>query len=63
MKRLTEILVLSKSEQRVIVLVVLALIAAALVRHQWYAQQLPAHPTPAAAIKHSPNPPELRDEQ
>ena len=50
MKRLTEILVLSKSEQRVIVLVVLALIAAALVRHQWYAQQLPAHPTPATAI-------------
>ena len=63
MKRLTEILVLSKSEQRVIVIVVLALIAAALVRHQWYAQQLPAHPTPATAIKHSPNPPELRDEQ
>ena len=63
MKRLTEILVLSKSEQRVIVLVVLALIAAALVRHQWYAQQLPAHPTTATAIKPSPNPPELRDEQ
>jgi len=63
MKRLTEILVLSKSEQRVIVLVVLALIAAALVRHQLSAQQLPAHPTPATAIKPSPNSPKLRDEQ
>jgi hypothetical protein len=61
MKRFTEIFVLSKSEQRVIVIIVLALIAAALVRHQ--RQQLPLHPTRVTAAESSSSPPELRDEQ
>jgi hypothetical protein len=63
MKRLTEIFTLSKREQRVIVIVVLALIAVALVKRQWSAQQLPLRPKPAATVKPSPNPHELRDEQ
>jgi hypothetical protein len=63
MKHLTEIFTLSKSEQRVIVIVVLALIAVALVRHQRSAQQLPLRPKTVATVTPSPNPYELRDEQ
>ncbi len=63
MKHLIGIFVLSKSEQRMIVIIVLALVAAALVRHQQYAQHLPPDPTPATAAEPSASPPELRNDQ
>jgi len=63
MKRLTEIFTLSKSEQRVIVIVVLALVVVAQVRHHRSARQLPLRPKPAATVKPSPDPHDLRDEQ
>jgi hypothetical protein len=48
MKRLTGIFVLSKSEQRVIVIVILALLVGALVQHERRVNQLPLHASPVA---------------
>jgi len=61
MKRLFRIFDLSKSEQRVVVVVILVLIAGALVR---YEQRVHALPVQAAAeSKASPTPQETEDEQ
>jgi phage baseplate assembly protein W len=62
MIRLIRIFVLSKSEQRVVVIVMLALIAVALVR---YERRIHARPVQAAATaesKVSPSPSALDDE-
>ena len=58
MKRPMGIFVLSKSEQRVIVIVVLALVIGALVHYERRANHLPVHATATA----TPNPLETEDE-
>jgi hypothetical protein len=63
MKRRTAIFVLSKSEQRAVVLIVLALIVGALVSYQRRVHQFPIHPATATELKASPTPAELKDEQ
>ena len=63
MKRLIRIFVLSKSEQRVVVLIVLALIVGALVGYQRRAHQFPIQPTTATELKASPSPAESEDQQ
>ncbi len=63
MNRLIRIFVLSKSEQRVVLIVILALIAGALVG---YERRIHAHPAQAAAAaesKTSLSPQETEDEQ
>ncbi len=62
MKRLTRIFVLSKSEQRVIVIVVLALVIGALVHYERRANHFPVHATATATPNPSPTPPEAEDE-
>jgi hypothetical protein len=62
MKRLTGIFVLSKSEQRVIVIVILALVVGTLVRYERRANHLPVHATATATPNPSPTPPEAEDE-
>jgi hypothetical protein len=62
MKRLMGIFVLSKSEQRVIVIVVLALVVGALVRYERRANHLPVHATATATPNPSPTPLEAEDE-
>jgi hypothetical protein len=62
MKRLTGIFVLSKSEQRVIVIVVLALVIGALVHYERRANHFPVHATATATPNPSPTPPEAEDE-
>ncbi len=62
MKRLTRIFVLSKSEQRVIVIVVLALVIGALVHYERGANHFPVHATATATPNPSPTPPEAEDE-
>ena len=62
MKRLTGIFVLSKSEQRVIVIVVLALVVGALVRYERRANLFPVHATATATPNPSPTPLEAEDE-
>ena len=63
MKRLLKIFVLSKSEQRVVVLIVLVLIVGALLGYQRRAHQFPVQPTTATELKASPSPAEAEDEQ
>jgi hypothetical protein len=62
MKRLTGIFVLSKSEQRVIVIVILALVVGTLVRYERRANHLPVHATATATPIPSPSPSEAEDE-
>jgi hypothetical protein len=62
MKRLTGIFVLSKSEQRVIVIAVLALVIGALVRYERRTVHFPVHVTPTATPNPSPTPSDAEDE-
>ena len=62
MKRLMGIFVLSKSEQRVIVIVILALVVDTLVRYERRANHLPVHATATATPIPSPSPSEAEDE-
>ena len=62
MKRPPGIFVLSKSEQRVIVLVVLVLVIGALVHYERRANHFPVHATATATLNPSPTPPETEDE-
>jgi len=62
-KRQTGIFVLSKSEQRAVVLIVLMLIVGALMGYQRRAHQFPIQPATATEPKASPTPAELKDEQ
>jgi hypothetical protein len=63
MNRLIRIFVLSKSEQRVVLIVMLALIAVALVRYEQRVHALPVQEAAAAESKASPTPQENEDEQ
>ena len=63
MKRVLGVFVLSKSEQRVVLIVMLALIAVALAR---YERRIHARPVQAAAVAESmasPSPQETENEQ
>jgi len=62
MKRLAGIFVLSNSEQRVIVIVVLVLVIGALVHYERRANHFPVHATATATPNPSPTPPEAEDE-
>jgi len=62
MKRPAGIFILSKSEQRVIVLVVLVLVIGALVHYERRANHFPVHATATATPNPSPTPPEAEDE-
>ena len=62
MKRPAGIFILSKSEQRVIVIVVLVLVIDALVHYERRANHLPVHATATATPNPSPTPPEAEDE-
>jgi hypothetical protein len=62
MKRLTGTFVLSKSEQRVIVIVILALVVDALVRYERRANHFPVHAAATATPNPSPTPLEAEDE-
>ena len=63
MKHRTGIFVLSKSEQRAVVLIVLTLLVGALVGYQRRARQFPIQPATATELKASPTPAGLKDEQ
>jgi hypothetical protein len=63
MNRLIRIFVLSKSEQRVVLIVVLALIAGALVQYERRIHRLPVQSASATEPKESPSPPGPEDEQ
>jgi hypothetical protein len=63
MKRLPRIFDLSKNEQRVVLIVILALITGALVRYEWRIQARPVEAAAAAKSKTSSSPPETKDEQ
>ena len=62
MKRPAGIFILSKSEQRVIVIVVLVLVIGALVHYERRANHFPVHATATATPNPSPTPPEADDE-
>ena len=62
MKRPAGIFILSKSEQRVIVIVVLVLVIGALVHYERRADHFPVHATATATPNPSPTPPEAEDE-
>ena len=62
MKRPAGIFILSKSEQRVIVIVVLVLVIGALVHYERRANHFPVHATATATPNPSPTPPETEDE-
>ena len=62
MKRLFRIFELSKSEQRVVLIVMLALIAAALVGYERRVYESPVQPTSAAKAKPSPTATEIEDD-
>jgi hypothetical protein len=62
MKRLLRIFDLSKNEQRVVLIVILALIAGALVRYERCIHARPVQAAAAAESKASPNPKEIEDE-
>ena len=62
MKRTPGIFILSKSEQRVIVIVVLVLVIGALVHYERRANHFPVHATATATPNPSPTPPEAEDE-
>jgi hypothetical protein len=63
MKRVFGIFVLSKSEQRVVLIVMLALIAVALVGYERRVHQLPVQSAGATEAKTSPSPAQTDDEQ
>jgi hypothetical protein len=63
MNRLIRIFVLSKSEQRVVLIVMLALIAVALVRYERRIHARPVQAAAAAESNASPSPQEIEDEQ
>ena len=63
MKRLLRIFDLSKNEQRVVLIVILALIAGALVRYERRIHARPVQAAAAAESKASPSPQETEDEQ
>jgi hypothetical protein len=63
MNRLIRIFVLSKSEQRVVLIVLLALIAAALVGYERRAHQVPVQQTTATESKASATPLGTEEEQ
>ena len=63
MNRLIKIFVLSKSEQRVVLIVMLALIAVALVRYERRIHARPVQAAAAAESKASRSPQEIEDEQ
>jgi hypothetical protein len=62
MKRLLGILELSKSEQRVVLIIILALIAIAFVRYEHRVHRPPVQLTSAMELKPSPTPVETKDE-
>jgi hypothetical protein len=63
MKRVLGVFVLSKSEQRVVLIVMLALIAVALVRYERRIHARPVQAAAAAESMASPSPQETADEQ
>jgi hypothetical protein len=63
MKRLLRIFVLSKNEQRVVLIVMLALIAVALVQYERRIHARPVQAAAAAGSMASPSPQETEDEQ
>ncbi|TMP93097.1 MAG: hypothetical protein E6L08_06660 [Verrucomicrobia bacterium] len=63
MKRAIRIFVLSKSEQRVVLIVVLALIAGALMRYERRVHQFPIQVTTTTEPKASPNSTEIENER
>jgi phage baseplate assembly protein W len=63
MKRLLRIFDLSKNEQRVVLIVILALIAGALVRYEWRIHARPVQAAAAAESKVSPSRSALDDER
>jgi hypothetical protein len=63
MKRVIRIFVLSKSEQRVVLIVVLALIAGTLLRYERRANQFPVRVTTTTEPKASPSSMETEDER
>lgn len=63
MKRLLRIFALSKNEQRVVLIIILALIAGALVRYERRIHARPVQAAAAAQSMASPSPQETEDEQ
>lgn len=63
MKRVLGVFVLSKSERRVVLIVMLALIAVALVRYERRIHARPVQAAAAAESMASPSPQETEDEQ
>ena len=63
MKRMLRIFDLSKNEQRVFLIVMLALIAVALVRYERRIHARPVQAAAAAESNASPSPQEIEDEQ
>jgi hypothetical protein len=63
MKRLLRIFELSKSEQRVVLIVMLALIAAALVGYERRVHQFPAQSADSTESKTSPSPAPTDDDR
>ncbi len=63
MNRLIRIFVLSKSEQRVVLIIILALIGGALVGYERRIHARPVQAAAAAESKTSPSPQETEDEQ
>ena len=63
MKRMLRIFVLSKNEQRVVLIIILALIVGALVGYERRAHQLPVQATAAMEQMPSPSPQETEGEQ
>jgi hypothetical protein len=63
MNRLIKIFLLSKSEQRVVLIVILALIGGALVRYERRIHARPVQAAAAAESRTSPSPQETENEQ
>ena len=63
MKRLPGIFILSKNEQRFVLIIMLALIAGALAGYERRVHQFPIQPAAATKAKVSPSPPRPEDEQ
>jgi hypothetical protein len=63
MKRLLRIFELTKSEQRVVLIVMFILITITFVGYERRVHHAPAQPTSAAEAKPSPSPVEAQDEQ
>ena len=63
MKRLIRIFVLSKNEQRVVLIVMIGLIAVALAGYERRAHQFPVQATRATEPQASPNPAEAENDR